>query len=114
MMLFSLCLTLLAVFLTGICQVLLKYGARNGKRGKAILSPYLNYATISAYGILLLVTVISVIALREIPLKIFYALTALGYVVVTGLSWQVLKEEVTDTKFLALLLIVSGVIIFNI
>jgi multidrug transporter EmrE-like cation transporter len=113
-MIFSLCLALLAVFLTGVSQVLLKCGARRGEGNTSFFAPYLNILTISGYAILLIVTVISVIALREIPLKIFYALAALGYVVVAGLSWRLLKEGITQNKILAVLLIVCGIILFNI
>jgi hypothetical protein len=87
----------IAVFLTGINQVLLKIGsAHQGKRRKSFLDVYLNLYTITAYGLMLLVTVISVIALTGgIPLKLFYAIASLGLVVVVGLSWGVLKERVT-------------------
>jgi len=115
-MIFSLVLVFLAVLLTGISQVLLKIGAAHlGKRRKSVLNAYLNYYTITAYGMLLLVTVISVIALiGGIPLKLFYAIASLNLVVVVGLSWGVLKEKVTKKMVVGIASIVLGIVVFNV
>ena len=113
-MIFSFFLVFLAVFLTGISQVLLKIGsAYRGKRNDSVLAVYLNTFTLSAYGLLLLVTLISVIALMEIPLKVFYAIASLGFLVVAGLSRGVLKEEVTKNMVVGSGLIVLGIVVFN-
>jgi multidrug transporter EmrE-like cation transporter len=95
--------------------VLLKIGSTHqGKWKKSFLDAYLNIYTITAYGLLLLVTVISVIALTGgIPLKLFYAIGSLGLVVVVGLSWGVLKERVTGKMVVGIVLIVLGVMVFN-
>lgn len=115
-MIFSLFLVLLAVLLTGISQVLLKIGsAHQGKRKKSILDAYLNLPTLFAYGLLLCVTVISIIALTgRIPLKMFYAIMSLNLVVVVGLSWGILKEEINKKMVWGIILIVIGIVIFNI
>jgi drug/metabolite transporter (DMT)-like permease len=114
-MIFSFLLAFLAVFLTGISQVLLKIGsAHHGKKENSFLAAYLNPPTFFAYGLLLCVTIISVIALREIPLKVFYVITSLGFLVVTGLSYVVLKEKITNKMVIGIGLIVFGVVIFNI
>jgi hypothetical protein len=106
-MIFSLFLVFIAVLLTGISQVLLKVGAAHrGKRKDSILDAYLNLPTFFAYGLLLLVTVISVIALKKVPLKVFYAIASLNLVVV-GLSWGILKEKVNKRM-------VMGIVVFNI
>ena len=63
-MILSYCLVFLAVTLTGISQVLLKTGsAYQGKRKDSVFNVYLNLPTLIAYGILLFVAMISVIAL---------------------------------------------------
>jgi multidrug transporter EmrE-like cation transporter len=113
-MIFSLFLVFLAVLLTGISQVLLKIGsAHRGKRKDSVLDAYLNFHTIAAYGLLFLVTVISVIALKEIQLKVFYAIASLGFVVVVVLSWGVLKEEINSKRVAGIFLIICGIIVFN-
>lgn len=114
-MIFSLLLVFLAVFLTGISQVLLKIGSgHQGKRIKSVFDAYLNHYTITAYGLLLLVTIINVIALTGgIPLKLVYAIASLNLVVVAGLSWGVLKERVPKKMVVGIGLIVLGVVVFN-
>jgi len=113
-MIFSLLLVFLAVLLTGISQVLLKIGsAHRGKRKDSVLAAYLNLPTLFGYGLLLCVTVISVIALKEIPLKVLYAIASLNYIVVLGLSHLILKERIDKRMIFALGLIVGGVLIFN-
>ena len=115
-MIVSLLLVLLIVFISGASQVLLKIGsAHQGKWKNSVLAVYLNLPTLSAYGLLLFVTVISVLALNQgIPLKMFYAITSLNLVVVVGLSWGILKEEVNKTMIVGIVLIVTGIILFNI
>ena len=113
-MIFSLFLVFLAVLLTWISHVLLKIGsAHQGKRKDSVLDAYLNLPSLTAYGLLLFVTVISVIALREIPLKMFYTIASLNFVVVVGLSWGILKERVTKKIEVGIVLIVLGVVVFN-
>ena len=112
-MIVALFLTLCAVMLTGISQTLLKIGADSGARSNRFLASYLNLPTITAYGLILLVTILSVYALRDLPLKVFYSLTALNFIIVLGLSAVFLREEVSRDKVVAIGLIVFGVIVFN-
>jgi len=115
-MIFSLFLVFLGVLLTGISQVLLKIGsAHQGKKKDSVLAAYLNLPTLCAYGLLLFVTVINVIALTGgISLKIVYAIASLNLVVVVGLSWGVLKENVNKKMVVGILLIVLGIMVFNV
>lgn len=114
-MIFSLFLVFVAVILTGISQVLLKIGsAHPGKRKYSVLAMYLNMPTVFAYGLLVFVTIISVIALKEIPLKTFYAVASMNFIVITGLSWGILKEKINRNMIIAMVFISSGVIIFNV
>jgi len=113
-MIVSLVLVFLAVFLTGISQLLLKLGSRNRGASAQFFSAYLNVYTISAYIIFLAVTAISVIALIEVPLKLLYTITSLNFVIVAFLSWVILKEKITRNMIIAIVLICIGTIIFNI
>lgn len=114
-MIFSLFLVFLASIITGICQVLLKIGsARKGKEKNSALAPYLNLPTITAYGLFLFVTVIVVIALKDIQLKVAYAVASLSFVTVLLLSFWILKEKITKKMVIAIVLIVLGITIFNI
>ncbi|MBN2733769.1 MAG: hypothetical protein JXQ82_02785 [Methanomicrobiaceae archaeon] len=113
-MLIPIVLVLLAVLFTGFGQVLLKKGSKSGCNASAgFLAPYLNRYTISAYGLLLATTIISVIALQAVPLKLFYAIASLNFVVVAGLSWGLLKEEISGKMLVGIGLIVAGILVFN-
>jgi multidrug transporter EmrE-like cation transporter len=112
-MIIALSIALLAILLTGVSQTLLKVGADSSVRHNGFSDSYLNLPTVTAYGLLLLVTVLSVYALRDLPLKVFYSLTALNFIVVLGLSAVFLNEEVSKDRAIAIGLIVLGVVIFN-
>jgi small multidrug resistance pump len=101
----------LSILLTSIAQVLLKVGASKNNPRKSI---YLNRATISGYGILLLVTVLSVLALQGLELKVFYATAyALNFILVAILSWKFLGEQLSAKKIAGIMFIAFGIIIFN-
>jgi multidrug transporter EmrE-like cation transporter len=104
----------LAVLLTGISQTLLKMGARKKFEKKVFMAAYFNPYTVTAYGLFLAVTLFSVNALKEIPLKVFYSFTALNFLVVMVFSHFVLKESVSKKQIFAISLIILGVVIFNI
>lgn len=113
-MILSYMLLLLAILFTGISQVLMKTGSsRTGEGRFQIFTMYLNAPTMIAYGLLLVTTIISVIVLRDIPLKVFYAVASLNFLVVTALSYWLLKEKVDREMIIALVLIVTGVLVFN-
>ncbi len=102
-------LALAAVLLTGVGQVLLKIGAK--KRGT--MEMYTNPATLAGYGIFLVATICSIYALQVMNLKTLYALTSLTPLVVMTLSVYVLKETLTKKKVIAIGLIFSGLLVFN-
>ncbi|PKL69638.1 MAG: hypothetical protein CVV30_08800 [Methanomicrobiales archaeon HGW-Methanomicrobiales-1] len=113
-MIVSYVLLFLAILLTGVSQVLMKKGSSKKGEGRfQILSMYLNTPTMTAYGLLLVTTVLSVIVLRDIPLKVFYAVSSLNFLIVTGLSYWLLNERVNREMIIALALLVGGVLVFN-
>jgi small multidrug resistance pump len=102
-----------AILLTGISQMLLKMGARKEYKIEGSMTVYLNSYVVTAYGLFLAVTLLSVNALRGIPLKVFYSLTALNFLVVLAFSRFVLKETVGRKQIFAVSLIILGIVIFN-
>ncbi len=100
-----------AIILTGFSQLLLKLGAR---RDETPLSIYLNPSTITGYCLFLIVTILSVLALKGLDLKLFAALTSLNYGVTLVFSRLFLLESLTRIKIVAVLVIILGVIVFNI
>jgi multidrug transporter EmrE-like cation transporter len=104
---------LASIFLTGVSQTLLKMGAKKEERKNQFIGAYLNRYLIIAYGLFVVVTLFSVYALRDIPLKVFYSLTSLNLFIVMISSYFVLKEPVNREQVIGVALIVFGVIIFN-
>jgi multidrug transporter EmrE-like cation transporter len=102
-----------SVFLTGVGQTLLKIGSRKVDRNNQFISSYLNPYVIFAYGLFVIVTILSVFALKEISLKIFYSFTSLNFFLVLVFSYFILKEPVNKGQILGIGLIVLGIIVFN-
>jgi multidrug transporter EmrE-like cation transporter len=102
----------LVIAFTGFSQTLLKVGANQACYNK-FSAAYINPYTFTAYSLYLLATFFTVYALKDIPLKIFYTATSLKFVFILILSKLVLCEKIDHKKVIAVGLIVSGVIIFN-
>ena len=98
------------VILTGLGQVLLKLGARNRKN---VLSLFLNPFTIMGYVLFIIVTVCTVLALGGIELKALYTIMSLSYIIVIAFSKLILNEPISNNKIFATILIVIGVVVFN-
>jgi drug/metabolite transporter (DMT)-like permease len=52
-----------------------------------------------------------IVALSRVPLSVAYPFLGLGYVGVVGLASWILKERVTPAQWLAVLVIVAGVLV---
>lgn len=104
---------LISIFFTGFGQMMLKIGTRDSDGKYRLISAYLNPYVIFGYGLFVAVTIFSVYALREIPLKVFYSLTSLNFFLVLVFSHFVLKEPANKGQIMGVGLIVFGVIIFN-
>jgi len=107
----------MAIFLAGVVlaatgQLLLKKGALRG-RDRSLLGPFLDPFAIAGYVLMLGSTVTSTIALKILPLHLTVSLLPLGYVVVVVLSVAVLGESMRRHHVWGMLLILAGIIIFN-
>jgi multidrug transporter EmrE-like cation transporter len=100
------------IVFTGSSQVLLKMGANSANKKKFIVA-YANPYTFTAYSLYMLTTILTVYALKNIPLNLFYASTSLKFVLILILSRLMLREKINSRKVFAVLLIVAGVIVFN-
>lgn len=103
---------ILAIILTAISQLLLKFGANKGIK-KNIFFSFFNIYTLSGYSILLISTILSVFALQIIPLKITIMLLPLVYILVGFFSFIFLKESLSKNKLLGSIIIIIGIILFN-
>ncbi|SMG46752.1 EamA family transporter [Paenibacillus aquistagni] len=103
-------LVLILVITNSVAQVFLKLGAVQNKPTLLII---INIYTIIGYSLFFLATLLSVYLLKFISFKELTVIIALNYVFTFLLSILLLKERFTGRKVLSNLLIVSGVIVFN-
>lgn len=105
------------VFIISICiasvsQILLKKSANIKRTSK--IKEYLNMYVISAYGLLVISTLLTMYAYKQINLSVGVVIEAIGYIMVAILSYFCIKEKFTKNKIIGIILIIIGVIIFAI
>ena len=98
-----------SVLIASVSQILLKLSA--GKTYPNRLREYLNPFVMLAYLLFFGCTLVSVFALRVVPLSLAPVLEASGYVFVAILSRAVLGERITKKKALGLSVILAGILI---
>lgn len=109
----SLIIAFIAVILTAFAQVLLKSGANMNRQNDSIVKQYLNLHVILGYSLFLIVTIINVYAYRILPLNYAIILLPFTFIFVTLFSVLFFKESLTKKQLISFLIIVSGVIIYN-
>ena len=102
----------IAVVLTAISQILLKVGADKTKSLK-IIRRYLNYYVISGYLIFLVVTLINLYAYKYLPIKMAVIFLPFTFILVAVFSFLLLKEKMSKKHLISSLIIITGVIIYN-
>jgi small multidrug resistance pump len=100
------------VIMASIGQVLIKKGASRGKE-RPVIRSFFDPFVIAGYMLMLASTVTSTIALKVLPLKITVSLLPLGYIVVVFLSIAVLRERMRRQHVWGMLIILAGIVIFN-
>ena len=104
------CLFLAGVFTASVSQILLKLSAR--KKYPSRIREYLNPLVIIGYGLFFGCTLISVIALKAVPLSMSPVLGAMGYIFVALLSFVFFKEKLTLRQLVGMALIIFGIVIY--
>ncbi|PID27453.1 MAG: hypothetical protein CR982_05785 [Candidatus Cloacimonadota bacterium] len=100
----------LGVLLTGFAQLLLKKGS---SKQNSKLSIYLNKFTILGYFLMLVVTLLNLYVYRYLDVKYGVIFLPFTFVVVNFLSYFILKESFSKNQLLSTLIIVIGVVVFN-
>ena len=98
------------ILLPSVSQVLLKLGA--GTR-RSFMGAFLDRRTLIGYVLFLGVTVLSIFAMKAIPLRTVTAATALTYVLTLGMGRGFLGEIVTRRMVLGAALIMAGIFVFS-
>ncbi len=113
---FIVILVIISILLSAFGQILLKKGAQypivHGRIPQQLI-PYLNQYSILGYGLLFLVTILSVYILIEMPLKVFFPLFISGNLItIVVFSYLFLRESITHREIIGIWLIISGILIF--
>lgn len=103
---------LFGTFISSISQVMLKKAA--SRKYDSIIKEYLNPSVIIAYVIFFLSTLLSLLAYKGIPLSMGPVLEASAYFFVTFFGVTVFKEKLNLRKIIALVLIISGIVIYSV
>lgn len=104
------CILLIGVFISAVSQVMLKKSAL--RQYHSMIQEYLNPYVIIAYLLFIGTTFLSILAYRVIPLSMGPVLETTSYIYVTYFGITIFHEQMTRKKFLALALIVAGILIY--
>lgn len=104
------CIYLVSVFVSSVSQILLKKSAQ--EQHKSRLAEYLDIRVIVAYMLFFGATLITVFALKYVPVSLGTVLESAGYLFVTVLGVIFLQEKVGRRKLLGLSIIVAGILIY--
>ena len=107
----AVCLLLFSVFISSVSQILLKKAAN--KTYKDHIREYINPLVIFAYGMFFCSVILTMLSLKNIPLSMQPILESTGYIFVSVMGYFFLKEKFTRRKLAGFVLILAGVIIFN-
>lgn len=105
-------LILISVILTSLSQVLLKISTE--KQYKSVIREYINFKVIFAYSMFFITMFLNILALKYISMKSIQVFMALSYFCVLILSRVILKEKITKSKLIGNIIIIIGVVVFNI
>jgi len=107
--LFYIVLFLFSVLVASFSQMLLKRSA-NRKYDRAI-DDYMNKTVLFAYVLFVLSTLLTMFAYRGVNLSLGPILESAGFVFVAIMSRWILKEKITGKQFIAIYLIMFGIIV---
>lgn len=100
-----------SVVMASFSQILLKKSALI--KYDSIIKEYLNPYVIIGYGMLFGSMLATIVAFHKLEYKNGPMIESLGFVLVMFLSFLIFKEKLTKRKIVGTLLILVGIIIFN-
>lgn len=107
----SVCLLLLSVFISSVSHIILKKAA--DKTYESTLKEYMNPMVIGAYGLFFCSVILTMLALKHVPLSMSPILESTGYIFVSVMGYIFLKERFSRRKLMGFALILAGIVIFN-
>jgi len=108
----SVIILLVSVLISSVSQILLKVEAN--KEHASRVKEYLNPLVIIAYVMFLGSTVLTMLALRHLPLSLQPMIESASYIFIAVMGYFLLKERFTKKKILGMALILLGIFIFSV
>lgn len=105
------CIIIVAMLISSFSQIMLKKSAQRKYKNK--IQEYLNPLVIVAYALFFGCTLLSLYALKVVPLSMSPILEASGYIFVAVLSYIFFKEKLTKRQLLGMALIIGGIVIYT-
>lgn len=102
---------IISTLISAFSQILLKKSAQKTYPSK--IKEYLNPLVIIGYGLFFCCTLITLYALKVVPLSMAPILEASGYIFVAILSYIFFKEKLTKKQLLGMILIIGGIVIYT-
>lgn len=107
----SVCILLTSVFISSVSQILLKKAA--DRVYKNPVREYVNPMVIGAYAMFFGSVLLTMLALRGLPLSMSPILESTGYIFVSVMGYLFLKERFSRRKLVGIALILAGIVIFS-
>ena len=104
-------LVLVSSGIAATSQLLLKKSAM--AKHKNVIFEYFNWRVIFSYALLFSTTLINMVAMWCLPFKVVTVLGTLSYVFVAIISRFVFHEQIKDKKVIGMVLILCGMVVFN-
>lgn len=102
---------LFSVFISSVAQIMLKVSANKTYENK--IKEYVNPIVISAYGIFVVSTLLTMYALRYVPLTMSPIIESCSYVFVPVLGVLVLRERISKRRLLGMAVMAVGILVFT-
>ena len=103
-------LLLFSVFISAISQILLKKSAL--QKHDSRIKEYLNVRVISAYFLFFCAVLIDLLALRYVPVSFVPVIETSSYIFIIIFSRIIFKEKISVKQFIAITLILAGILIY--
>ncbi len=105
------CILVTGTLVSSFSQIMLKKSAQKTYSSK--LREYLNPLVIIAYGLFFCCTLLSLYALKVVPLSMSPILEASGYIFVAILSFIFFKEKLTKKQLIGMAMIIGGIVVYT-
>ena len=102
---------LFSVIISSFSQVLLKIAANRTYSSR--LREYLNPIVITAYGIFFLSTLLTMYALKFVPLSFSPIIESTSYIFIPLFGVFMLREKITRRRWIGIGIILVGILIFT-